>query len=415
MKKYLLFVSLLCTILISYNAFAQEHLTSDELFQQARNAAFDKKNYPEAIMLSKEALRKSPDYSDIRIFLGRLYAWSHFTDSAREQFSYVLRRHPENEDAASAFTDLEYWNDHDTTALRYCEQGLRYHPQSQGLLLRKVRILNNMREYHQAYTIANDLLKIDPKNTEARSLAKSIKNNSSPNKLGVSYEYVRFGRNYPVSAPWHLVTIDYSRSTKAGSIIGWINYANRFKTNGIQAEINAYPHISKTFYCYLDAGYSNNLPVFPTWRGGFSLYANLPGSFEGEVGFRYLYFSTATWIYTASAGKYYKNWWFNLRTYLIPDNSGFSNSYTLTARYYFGGADDYIAGAIGTGISPDDKANSILLSDKRLVAKKASVAYRRTFHDLNIWYISGTYILEDLSAGSKGNQFDIGAGYQRRF
>ena len=415
MKKYLLFVSLLYTILISYNAFAQEHLTSDELFQQARNAAFDKKEYPLAIVLCKEALRESPDYSDIRIFLGRLYAWSHFTDSAREQFSYVLQRHPENEDAASAFTDLEYWNDHDTIALRYCEQGLRYHPQSQGLLLKKVQILNKMREYHQAYTIANGLLKINPKNTKARSLAESIKDNSSANKIGISYDYVYFSKNYPSSAPWHLVSLDYSRSTKAGSIIGMINYGNRFKTNGVQAEINAYPRISRIFYCYVDAGYSNNLPVFPAWRGGFSLYANLPKSFEGELGFRYLYFSGATWIYTASVGKYYKDWWFNLRTYLIPDNLKLSNSYTLTARYYFGGADDYLAAAAGTGISPDDRANSIQLSNKKLLAKKIGVEYRRTFHDLNIWYVSATYIHEDITKNITGNQFDIGIGYQRRF
>lgn len=415
MKKCFLLLALLSSLCITFTSSAQENLNSDQLFQKARTAAFKAKNYPEAIALCKQALLKSPDYSDIRIFLGRLYTWSHFADSAQEQFSYVLQRHPDNEDAASAFTDLEYWNDNDTAALRYCDQGLQYHPHSQELLLKKARILNDQRKYHQAFAIADQLLKINPKNAEARSLAESIKNNSSLNKIGISYDYVHFDKNYPSSTPWHLVSLEYGRSTKAGTILGFINYANRFKTNGVQAEINAYPHISKTFYCYVDAGYSNNLPVFPTWRSGFSLYANLPKSFEGELGFRYLYFSSSTWIYTASVGKYYKNWWFNLRTYLVPDNSKLSNSYTLTSRYYFGGADDYLAMAVGTGISPDDKANSIQLSDKNLIAKKISAEYRRTFHDLNIWYISGTFIHEDLPKGVEGNQYDIGIGYQRRF
>lgn len=415
MKKLLLITILISSFLTFRLARAQENLTSDELFQHARTAAFSKKDYPLAITLCKEALLKSPGYSDVRIFLGRLYTWSHFQDSAREQFSYVLQRHPDNEDAASAFTDLEYWNNRDSAALRYCDQGLQFHPHSQELLLKKAKILNSMRQYHQAFEIANSLLKINPKNSAARSLAESIKNNSSPNKIGISYDYVYFDKAYPSSAPWNLVSLEYGRSTKAGSILGFMNYANRFKTNGIQAEINAYPHISKTFYCFVDAGYSNNLPVFPTWRGGFSLYASLPKSFEGELGFRYLYFSGSTWIYTASVGKYYKNWWFNLRTYLIPDNARLSNSYTLTARYYFGGADDYFAGNIGTGISPDDKANSIQLSNKSLLAKKIGLEYRRTFHNLNIWYVSGTFIHEDLANGEKGNQFDLGIGYQRRF
>lgn len=413
--KMLFLSGLLSAFFLPHLISAQERPSSDQLFQQARTAAFKHKDYPQAIALCKEALTTSPDYSDIRVFLGRLYTWSHYPDSAREQFNYVLKQHPDNLDAAGAITDLEYWNDNDSTALRYCEDGLKYHPASSELLLKKARILNSMRNYKEAYTVADTILRIDPKNSDARSLAESIKNNSSPNKLGASYDYVYFDKNYPSSAPWQLVSIEYSRQTKLGSVIGLVNYANRFHTNGIQAEINAYPHISNTFYCYIDGGYSNNLPVFPTWRGGFSLYANLPKSFEADAGFRYLYFSGATWIYTASVGKYYKDWWFNLRTYLVPQNPGLSNSYTLTTRYYFGGPDDYIAASAGTGISPDNKAVSTQLSNKKLMAQNVSLEYRRSFRKLNIFYISASYIHEEIKAGTYGNQLDTGIGYQRRF
>lgn len=396
-------------------AGAQDTLTSDELFTQARTAAFKKKDYPEAIALSRLALTKSPDYPDIHVFIGRIYTWNHHLDSAREQFNYVLQRHPDNLDAISAFADLEYWNDHDTAALGYCEAGLKYHPGSSELLLKKARILNDMRHFRDAYAVADTLLQIDPKSEAARALASSIKSNNSQNKVGISYDYVYFDQHYPSSAPWHLVSMDYSRQTKLGAVIGRINYANRFQTNGIQAEIDAYPHISNTFYSYLNIGYSSDLPVFPTYRAGFSLYANLPKSFEAEAGFRYLHFSNDTWIYTASAGKYYKSWWLNLRTYLTPGNTGLSNSYTLSARYYVGGADDYLAATIGTGISPDDRATSIQLSNKKLLAKKASLEYRRSFHKINILYVSGGYINEQIKDGVQGNQLDIGIGYQRKF
>ena len=46
---------------------------SDELFRRARNSAFETKNYALAIRLSKEGLIKSPDYKDLRIFLGRFF------------------------------------------------------------------------------------------------------------------------------------------------------------------------------------------------------------------------------------------------------------------------------------------------------------------------------------------------------
>lgn len=406
---------ILFLLTVTQSASAQQSLSSDELFTEARNAAFNKKDYPLAITLAKQALVKSPGYSDIHIFIGRIYTWRHELDSAREQFSYVLQRHPGNLDASSAFTDLEYWNDNDTAALRYCNEGLKYHPGSSELLLKKARILNNMRRYNEAYAIADSLLKTNPKNSAARALAAGIRNNSSRNKIGISYDYVHFDQNYPSSDPWHLASVDYTRQTRLGSVTGRINYANRFQTNGVQAEIDAYPHISSTFYSYVNAGYSGSIPVFPKFRAGYSLYANLPKSFEGELGFRYLYFSSSTWIYTASVGKYYKNYWFNLRTYLIPDNPGLSQSYTLTARLYSGGADDYFAIALGTGISPDDRATSVQLRNTRLLAKKASLEYRRSFHKLNIVSISGTYINEEIKSGVFGNQFDIGISCQRRF
>jgi hypothetical protein len=58
--------------LLSLTLFGQENLTSDELFAKARKAAFDEKDYPTAIKIAQQALEKSPDYTDISIFLGRV-------------------------------------------------------------------------------------------------------------------------------------------------------------------------------------------------------------------------------------------------------------------------------------------------------------------------------------------------------
>ena len=156
--------------------------------------------------------------------------------------------------------------------------------------------------------------------------------------------------------PWHLVSLDYSRLTKMGSIIGRINYANRFGKNGVQYEVDAYPHISKTFYAYANVGYSDNVGVFPHWRAGFSLYANLPKSFELELGSRFLYFSGPTNILTGYLGKYYKNYLLGVKAYITPVDNSVSQSYSALARYYFGGADDFVGLTIGTGISPDERA-----------------------------------------------------------
>ncbi|MDB5143527.1 MAG: hypothetical protein JWQ66_2240 [Mucilaginibacter sp.] len=397
-------------------ASAQSKLSSDELFQQARKAAFDQKDYPKAISLSKQALVKSPDYSDIHVFLGRIYTWTDKLDSARAQFNLVLSRHPDNEDASFAYGSLEYWNNNSPKALQYLQDGLKYHSQSKDLLLLKAKVLNDLKRFKEANSTLDTLIKQDPGNSAARALADRVKDNASKNKIGVTYDYIHFDKQF--NDPWHLASIEYGRQTDLGSIIGYLNYANRFKTNGLQYEVDAYPHISKTFYAYVSGGYSNNVGIFPKYRSGFSLYANLPASFEAEAGLRYLYFSGDTWIYTASVGKYYKNFWFNFRTYLTPSNSSISQSYTLHVRYYTGGADDYLSLGIGTGISPDDPRNIILLNggnNYKLHSDNISGAFYHSFKRFNIFFITASLDNQEYQFNTRGNQLDIGVGYLRRF
>jgi YaiO family outer membrane protein len=195
-----------------------------------------------------------------------------------------------------------------------------------------------------------------------------------------------------------------------------LNYANRFKTNGIQYELDAYPRISHTFYTYLNVGYSNDVGVFPGYRAGFSLYANLPKSFEADAGFRYLYFSSNTWIYTGSIGKYFKNYWFNLRSYLIPGSNKLSHSHNLAVRYYYGGIDDYFTLVVGTGISADDPINNIQLNNNyNLKSGKISIGYRQSFQKLNVIFFDATYILQEYRPKTTGQQITVGLGYKRRF
>jgi tetratricopeptide (TPR) repeat protein len=178
-KKPLFIVLLLTASIFSNVLFAQTGLSSDELFQQARTAAFENKDYTSATALSKKALEMSPDYSDIRIFLGRVYTWWNKPDSASECFEKVLSKHPENEDAASAFADLTYWNEEPERSLLICENALAFHPQSKELLLKKGKNLIELKRYSEANSSLAVLLKIDSKDAEARSLLEKVKDKSA--------------------------------------------------------------------------------------------------------------------------------------------------------------------------------------------------------------------------------------------
>lgn len=399
----------------SFYLKAQSALTSDELFKDARRAAFEDKNYDKAKQLAWQALELSPSYADIDIFLGRVYAWNSEYDSARYHFTKVLTANPENEDASIAYADLEYWNDHYEAALDICKRALIVYPSSQELLLREAKNLNALKKYNEASLITTQLLKENKHNTAALALATKLKDAVAINKISIDYDYTTFDKQYDKS--WNLASISYSRYTKFGSVIARMNYANRFSTNGIQGEIDAYPHISKTFYSYVNFGYSGNVGIFPQFRAGFSLYANLPGSFEAEAGFRYLYFTSATNIYTASIGKYYKNFLFSARTYITPSSGSVSQSYSLAGRYYLKGADDFIGVTVGTGISPDDNTQNIQFSNKqnKLSSKKISAAFSHTFLKWDVLSLSAGLINQEYLPSVKGNQIDISLGVSHRF
>jgi hypothetical protein len=74
--SFLLFMSLIVGNLNAQEGAIKPALdtsSSDGLFQAARSAAFDQKDYPLAKRYCFKALEKSPNYADIRIYLGRLY------------------------------------------------------------------------------------------------------------------------------------------------------------------------------------------------------------------------------------------------------------------------------------------------------------------------------------------------------
>lgn len=397
-------------------ASAQDTTSSDGLLVEARKAAFEKKDYPLAKTYLYKALAKSPDYADIKIFLGRIYTWTDMPDSARYFFHDVLRKDPSYADASFALGSLEYWNDDNNTALRVVDSGLQYHPASEDLLLLKAKIFYSARRYAEAQVAIDKLLAVNKNSTEGRSVARWIRPFAAKNTIGMSYDYVYFDKQF--KDPWHLASFDYGRTTGIGNVTARINYANRFTKNAAQFELESYPRISKTFYSYVSLGFSDTTGVFPHWRGGFSLYANLPKSFEADLGVRYLKFSDDVFVYTAYLGKYYKSWLFGARTYITPSTytNTVSASYSVSARYYYGSTDDVVGFVLGYGISPDDRYNSIQLDESvRLISYKAGASFKKKIGESSVISADANWFNQEYLPDTKGNQYQISLGWLLRF
>src|SRR5690606_35560033 len=227
-------------------SFAQEEKTADDLFTQARTVAFDQKDYPAAISLAKQALEKSPDYTDISVFLGRLYTWNKNVDEARAVFQDLEQKQVQDEDFYLAYASLEYWNDEEVKALEIADKGLTQNPQSEALWLLKAKILNSTDEYLAAEDALTQLLRINPSNTEARGLLVRLNELTSKNAVGITYGYTHFDRRF--ADDWHLFGVSYKRVTPIGSVILKGNIASKFGDTGTQIALEAYPRLSDIFY-----------------------------------------------------------------------------------------------------------------------------------------------------------------------
>ncbi len=155
--------------------------------------------------------------------------------------------------------------------------------------------------------------------------------------------------------PWRLASLSFGHATSAGSIVGRLNYANRFATSGAQGEVDAYPRLNASTYAYLNAGYSAS-DIFPQWRFGGELFRSLPNAWEASLGFRQLRFGgPPVTLLTGAVGRYSGNYWVSVRPYVRVKPTGTSASAGITARRYFADGNHYFGARASYGSSPSDR------------------------------------------------------------
>ncbi|WP_148898475.1 YaiO family outer membrane beta-barrel protein [Fodinibius salinus] len=332
---------------------AQKQLSVDQLYEKARIAAFDEGDYKKARGYAYSALDRSPNYHGIRIFVGRLFSWEGKYQKAREELTYVLENDPDNREALLAIIDVENWSGNQRKAMQIVNRAINYYPEDNELLLQKASIFYKLEKYEESEEVYKKILRSSSANREAREGLQEVQLKQMKYKVNVSYRYDYFT---DIFDPWKFSEFGLTRQTPYGSIIGRIQYAQRFGSDGTQFNLDAYPSITEGLYAYISGGYSKS-SIYPEYRFGISLYKSLPSSFELEIGMRYLDFNTSqTDIYTASLTKYSGSYLFTLRTYLVPSQARSSKSLSLIVRRYFGSANSYLSlnGGFGSASTTTD-------------------------------------------------------------
>jgi YaiO family outer membrane protein len=322
----------------------------DELFQQARSLAFAGQR-EEARELCREILARSPDYTDVKVLLGRLHAWDGEYDVARGILAEAVASRPTHADARHALVDVELWSDRPLEALRLAEAGLELDPDDPELLYRKARALDRLERQDEAYDALQRTLEIEPERRDARRALRRLLDERLRNRIEVNYELEDVE---DLEQEWHEASVEYRRKFSRGSVLGRVNYAERFGENGHQYEIDAYPELARRTYLYLNLGYSST-ELFPELRYAAEVFHNFPHGYEGSLGFRRLEFeNSAVTIYTGSAAKYVGHYWIALRPYYVDKQDGHSTSLGLTVRRFLNGRYEYVEVGVSGGTEDEE-------------------------------------------------------------
>lgn len=416
MKNIIGYLLLAAGIMMGQSQY--DNLDSDELFTLAREKAFNNQREGARALL-KIALRKSPDYADLRMFLARTYAWDGKRDSARMELAVVLKAKPLDKEAILFSIDVEMWDDKPAVALKVCSQALRKFPNDEDFLVQKAKILRALNKDGEALITISILEDINPSNPEISKIRESIKTGYIMQGITANETYDWYSK---VFDPTHLVYLQYNRSTYFGSIIGRMNYRNRGGKGGVQVEIDAYPRIVTGVYAYVSYGFAGtSSSLFPEHRAGVEAFFKLPSSFEGSFGARYMNYGAGSdvTIYTGSLGYYYKDYWFSVRPYVTPSDVSFSRSVSFTTRYYYDGtAEEYLSGKIGAGFSPDERNYDPTNGNVYLLkAQSFGIGWQKPFGLYALLNVTADYTNQELafSPGNYVRVYSLSVGYRYKF
>lgn len=409
MKK--LFITLLGFYLAVGSLTAQDSFDPDVLLIESRELILEKK-YIEGRKVAFRALDKYPNYADILILVGRSYAWEGKNDSASIYLERAIVASPEYLDGYIAYLDNLFWDDDLVNVegiLARAKKNLGS-PTPDEITYRESRLLYYQEQYTEAFALAEPLYKKGFKQEGLLAYLKNLERLKSINAIGATYDYDTFEG---ALTPWHTWSVYGRTRTKlTGALIARVTQSVRFEDFGTLYELDAYPSIGKNGFGYLNIGGSTTT-FFPKFRFGASYFHNLKKAWELEGGYRYLGFTLATHIYTASVGKYVGNWWINFRANFIPEEgSGINTSGQLTARYYFKTAEDFVSIQVGTGVSPDEETRD---QTQLLNSYRVRLGYQQLITPRFMIFGFTGYSKDELSTDNYRNNINISLGCEYRF
>lgn len=405
MVKNFLCIGLLVLAFAALNA--QEYAYNgnpDASYLTARDLAFEGKR-SQARDTLLQILKRYPEYIDVHCLLAKTHTWDKNYDDARIEFNTIISKEKNNQEVWVAAIKNEQYANNSHIALGLANKALLY--------LIEDSEITNLRDAILAQIANSRLLQNQLKATK---LAET-----STQAFALYTETEVFDQ---VLDPMFYGALEYKKKMKWGVLLPRLNFNRRFNINGVQAEVDAYPKISKSLSGYFNYGFSKS-EIFPKHRVGAEVLKELPNALEASLGFRYLSFvnDDAT-ILTGSFGAYRGNYYVSLRPFVVPDSEkGIGISGSLLLRRYLKDGNNYLGMNLGYGF--DTELNQFIVDGELLAqtllfleAKRLRLEYQFTSKSQKNRYLASLGVNRQELAFSSGEFFlsvTAGIAYQFKF
>ena len=424
-KQY--YILLLMSLLLG-SMFGQEVAYNDALehsFFAARNNALVGKHAAARETL-KDILSKNAANKDARLLYARTLSYDGKYDKARQEFNKITSIDRQDRGAWISAVKNELYSKNGAIALGLANKALIYIEEDLELKRLRERALEAIKTKVYPPLLPDEGIskKKGRKSKKEKKTEKDVVETADKKKedtkepkntFAIRNGFTVFNEFYD---PMVISSIEYKRQTKVGSIIPRINYRNRFQTNGVQYDIDLYPKFSKTFYAYLNYGYSQST-LYPNHKVGGDLYANLPWAMEVSAGGRYMSFDNRNISIISNSIGYYKgNYYFSLRSYITPKPDNLTRfSGNLLVRKYLKDAENFFGLSAGLGYTPDLRQvilDDVVLSETRLFLESQRLNFEYQFtgkNTPNIYRASLGLARQELFSEPGNYVFSVAAGF----
>lgn len=344
-----IFLIIFLSFVMSSVSYGQQKYNVDSLFSVAQSLAFSGQ-YQESRALTTKIIGDYPNYYEVALLQAKTYLWESNFNQGIFEIRRIIEADSSSGDAWQSLFDGYLWSGRADIALTLFDT-LPYSLRSKNeFLLVQARIFNGLTRFQESLKLTEVLIVRNPNLTGLQRLHQQNLLNVQKQHILLDYQFSNFDANIP---NWHWLSFEYGFQLKNGPILVRATQISRFNLPSSQIELEWYPRVNEKTSFYTGLGIGEGV-LFPRFRAGLELFRILPHAFEWSAGFRHISFPDASITsYTASLSKYYKQFWFNFRPFIIPTAGNVYLTYSLQARRYFKSSRHWLAMTAGLGNSPD--------------------------------------------------------------